>query len=189
MPRRRTDSSPLSDSGVGFRGEGVAIDGVTVRCVSELPTELSCSATWLPAIQVRLGDVGVLRDWPCGRVRSLHHHGIDFKTGDDLSTGLFRYVSFDAGTSSFPAAVGSRIGALRSSSPMTCGRHGTPYRWISGSTPRALIVAPPSSTLWNFPLVASTWEATTHHKPGEVSCLPHLARRTRNRSRCWFLLA
>ncbi|MFE9770906.1 hypothetical protein ACFYOV_04330 [Streptomyces sp. NPDC005931] len=51
------------------------------------------SATWLPTVGVRLGDVGRLTGYVYDHLGSLQDHGIGFRTRKEITEGSLSYVS------------------------------------------------------------------------------------------------
>jgi hypothetical protein len=62
------------------------------------------SATWVPTSNVRIGDVGVLRNYHYERVRNIKDFGIGFETRVDSATGILHYASADSVTIAVKAA-------------------------------------------------------------------------------------
>jgi hypothetical protein len=69
---------------------------VNAQYTAEMRERFGYSATWVPTIEVRLGDVGVLRNYQYERVRTLKDFGIGFKTRTDSATGILDYASADS---------------------------------------------------------------------------------------------
>jgi hypothetical protein len=69
---------------------------VNAQYTTEMRKRFDYSATWVPTSEVRLGDVGVLRNYQYERIRTLKDFGIRFKTRTDSATGILDYASADS---------------------------------------------------------------------------------------------
>jgi hypothetical protein len=69
---------------------------VNAQYTAEMRKRFGYSATWVPTSEVRLGDVGMLRNYQYERVRTLKDFGIGFKTRTDSGTGILDYASADS---------------------------------------------------------------------------------------------
>lgn len=66
---------------------------VHARYTSELRERFGYSATWLPTVGVRLGDVGRLTGYAYESLGSLHDYNVEFRARRESTRGTMSYVS------------------------------------------------------------------------------------------------
>lgn len=69
---------------------------VSAQYTREIRGALGYSATWLPSVDIRIGDVGVISDYQYRRVSSLADFGIGFTTRKDDSRAVIQYSTENA---------------------------------------------------------------------------------------------
>jgi hypothetical protein len=84
---------------------------VNAQYTAEMRKRFGYSATWVPTTEVRLGDVGILRNYEYERVRTLKDFGIGFKIRTDPAMGILEYTSADSVSLDVKAASDIPTGA------------------------------------------------------------------------------
>src|SRR6476661_8037391 len=72
------------------------MEGASSRYTSDIRKSLGYSATWLPNLEVRIGDVGVLRDHHYHRVTTLADLGVEFKVRQSKGKAVMQHSTTDA---------------------------------------------------------------------------------------------
>src|SRR5947209_5186779 len=91
--------------------------GASSHYTSEIRKALGYSATWLPNVEVRIGDVGDLRGHQYQRVTTLADLGIDFKVRRSKGKAVMQHSTTD----SVSIEIGGKSGSSSQLSPLAEG--------------------------------------------------------------------